>query len=146
MFVFSISAAASPDEDAAPWTRVAELASARGGARVTADAGALDALGEGLRWGGFLAAAGGAAAFVARPRGAREPGTGRKGASSRAANARGAEANVIVAQPRRVAAVSVARRVAETFGETHSVRVEREGNESEAFWEHFEAGQEGRDR
>jgi hypothetical protein len=35
-----------------------------------------------------------------------------------------------------------AARIAETFGETHSVRVEREGNESEAFWEHFEAGQE----
>lgn len=35
-----------------------------------------------------------------------------------------------------------AARVAETFWETHSVRVEREGNESEAFWEHFEAGQE----
>ena len=35
-----------------------------------------------------------------------------------------------------------AARVAETFGETHAVRVEREGNESEAFWEHFEAGQE----
>lgn len=35
-----------------------------------------------------------------------------------AANARGAEANVLVAQPRRVAAVSVARRVAEVFGES----------------------------
>ena len=35
-----------------------------------------------------------------------------------------------------------AARIAETFGETHAVRVEREGNESEAFWEHFEAGQE----
>ena len=34
-----------------------------------------------------------------------------------AAAARGAEANVLVAQPRRVAAVSVARRVAEVFGE-----------------------------
>lgn len=34
-----------------------------------------------------------------------------------------------------------AARIAETFGETHAVRVEREGNESEAFWEHFEAGQ-----
>ena len=35
-----------------------------------------------------------------------------------AAAARGAEANVLVAQPRRVAAVSVARRVAEVFGES----------------------------
>ena len=34
-----------------------------------------------------------------------------------AANGRGADANVLVAQPRRVAAVSVARRVAEEFGE-----------------------------
>jgi len=34
-----------------------------------------------------------------------------------AANCRGADANVLVAQPRRVAAVSVARRVAEEFGE-----------------------------
>ena len=38
-------------------------------------------------------------------------------------------------------AEEVAARIAETFGETHVVRVENEGNESEAFWEAFEAGQ-----